>query len=149
MRAVRDLRAPLRRGFALVLWLASAAAFAQPADIAGRWLVRDPETKKNAAIIEITTHGDRGSGTLAEPFDTPKTDRCKGCQGALHNAPMWGLPLLDDLHVEDGEWHGRILDPDSGRYYRLDLKASGDELYITARALFGLVRHHETWHRVH
>lgn len=144
-------KTPPLRGFSL-LWLLLAAGLASaqpapPASIDGRWIVNDPDTRQPTAIIEIRTSGGVGGGTLAVPFDTPRDTRCEACPGALKNAPVWGLPLLDGLSIENGVWKGRILDPETGRYYMLELVADGDQLRITAHALLGLVWHHETWHR--
>ena len=98
----------------------------------------------DTAIIEIQTVSGHGQGLL-DPFDTDPDDRCTACTGALRNARMHGLPLLQGLHIKDGRWQGQILDPDSGRLYRLELERRGDELRVTAIALFGLFHHHEIW----
>ena len=129
---------------ALAAGLVQAADVAIPADIDGRWRVKDPDTQRDTAIIEIHTRDGAGQGRL-DPFDTPPDARCKNCKGELAGTFMHGLPLLQELHVEDGRWKGRILNPNTGRTYALELVSKDGQLHITARALFGLFRHRETW----
>lgn len=135
----------------IITWLCSLSLVALGADIEGKWNSVDDETGQPRSRISITQQADGTYvGTIDEifnPSSDPTTLRCTACKGDLKNQPMLGLPLLWDLKVDgDGYSGGYIVDPESGKEYKLKAKVNSDgNLEVRGFIGFSLIGRTQTW----
>ncbi|WP_119394055.1 DUF2147 domain-containing protein [Salinibius halmophilus] len=134
-----------------VACLASLPLLALSADIEGDWLSVDDETGEQRSRITISQAEDGTFvGNIAEiynPSADPSTLRCSACTGELKDQPMIGLPLLWGLTEKNGEYTGgHIVDPESGKEYKLKAKINGDgNLEVRGFIGFSLIGRTQVW----
>ncbi len=131
-----------------VSFMLCLTAFGQIDKIVGDWKTVDDKTGDNFAIVHIykATNG-LYYGKIAKMLVGPADLVCDQCEGADHNKPLEGLIIVRDMKAVDGELReGRVLDPESGKFYygkiyykegRLILRGSLDK-----RGWFG---RNQTW----
>lgn len=134
--------------FITALFLMPICLLGQVNQIVGRWKTVDDKTGDNFSIVEIYK-GSNGLyyGKIAKMLVGPSDLVCDKCEGADHNKPMEGLVIIRDMKAVDGELReGRVLDPESGKFYygkiyikegRLVLRGSLDKL--------GFLGRNQTW----
>lgn len=135
----------------LIAWLCSLPLVTLGADIEGKWHSIDDETGEARSQISITQQAD-GSflGTIDEifnPSSDPSTLTCTACKGELKDQPMLGLPLLWGLKADGDEYSGGyIVDPESGKEYKLKAKVNAEgHLEVRGFIGFSLIGRTQTW----
>ena len=93
----------------------------------GKWNMLDDFTEMPEAIIQISaTKGGGFEGKIVEVFPSPDDDPvdvCKPCVGSDKNKPIIGLVVFKQLKLNaKKELVGKVLDPDSGKIYKCELK---------------------------
>ena len=93
----------------------------------GKWNMLDDFTELPEAIIQISALKTGGfEGKIIEVFPDPEDDPvdvCKPCAGADKNKPIIGLVVFKQLKLNaKKELVGKVLDPDSGKIYKCELK---------------------------
>ena len=93
----------------------------------GKWNMLDDFTEMPEAIIQISaTKGGGFEGKIIEVFPSPDDDPvdvCKPCVGSDKNKPIIGLVVFKQLKLNaKKELVGKVLDPDSGKIYKCELK---------------------------
>ena len=58
---------------------------------------------------------------------------------ALRTRPILGVELLSEYGWEDGQWQGRIYDPESGNTYSSKMWREGDDLHMRGYIGFSLL----------
>jgi uncharacterized protein (DUF2147 family) len=93
----------------------------------GKWNMLDDFTELPEAIIQISATKAGGfEGKIIEVFPSPDDDPvdvCKPCVGLDKNKPIIGLVVFKQLKLNaKKELVGKVLDPDSGKIYKCELK---------------------------
>jgi uncharacterized protein (DUF2147 family) len=129
-----------------LLWSAvawSAAAYAVPASINGRWL-----TVEKDAIIEISECGTAVCGKIVKYLKTPPqgVDQkdVNNPDKSLRNRKILGIAVLQNLKAADKEWRGTIYDPRNGRSYRSIVFVTKKGT-LTVKGCFGPICQSQSW----
>ncbi len=116
----------------------------------GNWISIDEKTGVKRAIISISAADDVLSGVLTTIYPEPgETGICSVCPGAFKNKKIEGLRILWDLKKEgQDEWAGgSILDPKSGKIYRLKAKLEGNKLHVRGYIGLSFIGRTQIWVR--
>jgi len=111
----------------LILMFISSSLFAGDSWPIGKWNMLDDFTELPEAIIQISATKAGGfEGKIIEVFPSPDDDPvdvCKPCVGLDKNKPIIGLAVFKQLKLNaKKELVGKVLDPDSGKIYKCELK---------------------------
>jgi uncharacterized protein (DUF2147 family) len=111
----------------LILILVSSKLFAVDVWPVGKWNMLDDFTELPEATIQISALKNGGfEGRIIEVFSDPEDDPvdvCKPCVGPDKNKPIIGLVVFKQLKMNaKKELVGKVLDPDSGKIYKCELK---------------------------
>lgn len=127
---------------ALALALFGVVSTAQAANITGIWQTYDDDTHQARSLVEIKAQGASFEGKIIKLFlaaDEPKNPLCESCEGAMKNAPILGLKILQNLREQDGIFAGgTILDPENGTLYKVKLTPSADGTSLNVRGFVGI-----------
>ena len=87
----------------------------------GRWKTIDDNTGKVKSIVAIRKEAGKLYGKIETLFDPPVPNpTCYLCSGAAKDRPLVGLQILWGFKQDGDHWSGgQVLDPESGRIYRL------------------------------
>jgi uncharacterized protein (DUF2147 family) len=111
----------------LILMFISSSLLAGDQWPIGKWNMLDDFTELPEAIIQISALKTGGfEGKIIEVFPSPDDDPvdvCKPCVGLDKNKPIIGLAVFKQLKLNaKKELVGKVLDPDSGKIYKCELK---------------------------
>ncbi len=142
----------MRRFTALifVLSVCSILTNAQITNILGDWATVDDKTGNSYSVVNIyKASNSKYYGKIAKMLIADTEDLvCEACPEPYHNAPLTGLVFIQDMEYKDGcLTGGRLLDPESGKYYygkisyspktgKLELRGSIDKLGWFGRSQF-------------
>lgn len=139
---------------ALALGLMSLAALANAADPLNgtTWKTIDDKTKQPKALVKFT---EQKNGTLSASIQSILTpgeeNACKKCEGPYHNKSLKGLRIVTGLKNVGGTSyeHGSILDPQSGKTYKLkgQLAEGGKKLELRGFIGVAALGRNQTWIR--
>lgn len=132
-------------------FLLMTPSFAQSTDSpVGKWKTIDDATGETKSIIEIVEADGVFSGFVAEILTDRKDAICTKCTGDLKDRPVLGMTIITGLKAKGDFWkYGSILDPESGKTYKLSIWYENDDpnkLYIRGKHWTGLYRT-QTWIR--
>jgi uncharacterized protein (DUF2147 family) len=153
MNSVRTIIESLSAKIIAACLLSSLLAHANGLSPVGRWKTFDENTGEPKAIIRIQQQGGALYGwiekILGEPKDARPT-RCTECEGKLKNAPIIGLKIIQDMQREDDDWHGHIIDPESGDIYNATMSPieAGRKLKLRGYIGIPLLGRTRVWKRV-
>ena len=119
----------------------------------GRWWTISDVTGKYNGTVEIVDHGGELLGQVIAGRNpaTFGTELCSKCPGDRHNKPMKGLLVISGVRRDGDVWDGgEILDPDTGKTYRVKLKLieGGKKLLVRGYIGFSLFGRTQTWTRI-
>lgn len=164
--SIRPLRGPSRLSRlphwrhvaqALVLSCLSASAWAQvsAAGPAGEWQTIDDHSGKAVSHVVVKEVSGVLQGSITRILDPRKANlTCEACEGPQHDAPLLGMAIIQGVSATPTEpltWDGgHILDPKSGRNYRVRLRLKDDGQTLEVRGYIGspYFGRTQTWHRV-
>lgn len=138
--------AKLRKGVLAGVLLSMAASIG--ASPVGVWTTIDEHTGEKRADVRFDLVQDELVGTIVRPYSKPDDVRfCNACPGAFKNKPILGLRFIWGLKQdEDGAWvNGHILDPQSGRIYRLKVVEKSDRLHVRGYMGHPLIGRSQVW----
>lgn len=150
---------PLTRlSLATALLLTAASAFAATDTPVGTWKTIDDETNQAKSIVEITENNGELQAHIVKllnrsPQDIARdgeTALCKQCDGERKDKPIEGMNIMWGVTRDDDVWDGgKILDPKSGKVYKvkLTLKDGGQKLDVHGYIGFSLLGRSQTWTR--
>jgi uncharacterized protein (DUF2147 family) len=138
------------------LTLPTAVRAAEHAGIVGRWKALDEDLRTTRAIIDIDIDGQGQQivGRIVELLVGPGEDPdpvCEKCQGTDRDRRIRGLGILFvGPLAANGEYRGRILDPEEGTVYRCVVTVDSGGNRLTIRGYIGipLLGRTQTWVRV-
>lgn len=93
---------------------------AQINEILGDWATVDDKTGNSYSVVHIYKAANgKYYGKIARMLIAGTEDMvCEACPEPYHNAPLVGLVFIQDMEYKDGcLTGGRLLDPESGKYY--------------------------------
>jgi uncharacterized protein (DUF2147 family) len=99
-----------------------------------------PDNKGDPGIVKVTLKDGKLTAqvvkVLSEAHPNP---RCIKCEGALKDAPIIGIKLVENLSpVEKDVWgDGQVLDPDSGKFYKVKISLIDGGKRIKLRGYIG------------
>lgn len=118
------------------------------------WKTIDDTTGKPRAVVKFEETNGELHGTVQALLDKDATKVCQKCSGALKNKPVVGLTLVHGLKpvsgVKNAYDYGNIIDPKSGKTYKLKGTLSDDGRTFNLRGYMGvsLLGRNQTWQRV-
>ncbi len=134
----------------LFVFACCCAANAQVEKVLGDWATVDDKTGNSYSIVHIykATNG-KYYGRIDKML-IPGTENlvCTACEGKYKDAPLVGLVFIQDMEWKDNcLTGGRLLDPESGKFYygkisyseqtgKLELRGSLDKLGWFGRSQF-------------
>ncbi len=120
---------------------------------AGSWTTIDDVSHRPRSEVEISETAGVLSGRIVRLFRAKGEDanpRCEDCTGDRHDAPVLGMTILWNLRRHGDDWDGgEILDPESGKVYRVTLHLAADGAHLDVRGYIGisLIGRTQTWER--
>ncbi len=139
---------------ALLLLGSLGAAWAQSTP-AGEWQTIDDHSGKAVSHVVVKEVGKTLQGSITRIIDPNKVNlKCEACEGPLRDAPFIGLTIIQGVGATATEpltWEGgHILDPKSGRSYRVRLRLKDEGQTMEVRGYFGspYFGRTQTWRRV-
>ena len=143
-----------------LLWISllTSISWANSELAIGKWQTIDDETGEPKSIIELKIENKKLTGKIIALYidgqlasDAPYL--CDKCKGKLHNQPIVGLTILNDLTWDRkaAKWQdGTILDPSNGKEYSAWLQVQEDQNSIEIRGFIGFsfAGRSQTWLRL-
>ncbi|MET0503540.1 MAG: DUF2147 domain-containing protein [Candidatus Binatia bacterium] len=120
---------------------------------AGLWKTVDDNTGKPRGLVRLTQDSGAYQGKIEKIFPKPGEDqnpRCDKCEGTRHGQPIVGMTILWGLTKQGDEYQGgEILDPETGRLYRVKMKIEdeGKKLLVRGFIGFSLLGRTQVWLR--
>ena len=90
------------------------------------------------------------TGTISKVFPQPgDTGICSKCPGKFKDAKIQGLEFLWGLkRKSENEWAGgHILDPKTGKIYRVQMTLQGNKLYVRGFRGIAILGSTQVWKR--
>jgi len=110
----------------------------------GLWKTVDDATQKELSYVRITESGGVFNAKLEKLIDTPEPDKlvCGKCTDDRKDKPLLGLQLIRGVkkseEVDSATWEGgTILDPSSGKTYKVRLTPIEDGKKLQVRGYVG------------
>ncbi len=140
---------------AALLLLGSLGAVWAQSTPAGEWQTIDDHSGKAVSHVVVKEVGKTLQGSITRIIDPNKVNlKCEACEGPLRDAPFIGLTIIQGVGATPTEpltWEGgHILDPKSGRSYRVRLRLKDEGQTMEVRGYFGspYFGRTQTWRRV-
>ena len=109
----------------------------------GDWITPDPETGKPRSIVRIEAQGEVLIGRVIKGLsghDRPGSV-CSLCVDDRKGQPLLGMDIIRDARKSESEselqWFGEILDPSTGKSFKLRLRMVDDGKTLELRAYKG------------
>ena len=149
------IRHTIHFGVAFGLVVAAALAHAQTTPI-GLWKTIDDDTNIEKSLIRLTESSGVITGKLEKLLDpaTKPDALCEKCSDDRKDKPLVGMTLVKGVKQSEGDkvlWDGgEILDPNSGKTYRVRLVPKDDGKKLDVRGYIGtpMLGRTQTWIRV-
>lgn len=148
---------PLRRtspklAAAVIALLLSPLSHAASATPVGTWKTIDDATGEPKAIIRIVEEQGELKGKLTRYFKPEReVTICRKCDGALKDKSVVGMQILSGLRRDGVRWKdGKILNPEDGRFYSVEMSMTDEGSTLKVRGYFGvsLLGRTQLWQRV-
>jgi uncharacterized protein (DUF2147 family) len=117
---------------------------------AGKWTTIDDKTGVKRSIAELSVSGGTLSGRIVKVFPQPgDTGICSKCPGAFKDKKIAGINFIWGLKDQgNGVWSGgHILDPKTGKIYKLKLTVEGNKLLVRGYIGMSILGRTQTWVR--
>lgn len=136
--------------FGMAACLCSLFATAQVNQMLGDWKTIDDKTGEARSIVHIYKATDGlYYGKITKLFQQSDDLVCIPCEGADHNKPVIGLVIIRGMKEVDGALQeGRILDPESGKFYYCKISLKDGKLQLRGSLdKRGMLGRNQTWMR--
>jgi uncharacterized protein (DUF2147 family) len=137
----------------VLLALAPVATYASELSPVGLWRTVDDNTGKPRGLVRLTQVNGAYQGKIEKIFPKPGEDenpRCDKCDGTRQGQPILGMTILWGLTERGEEYQGgEILDPETGKVYRVKMKVEdeGQKLLVRGFIGFSLLGRTQVWLR--
>lgn len=147
-----------RLTFAAGLLLAAGAALAANDTPVGTWKTIDDATNQPKSIVEITESNGEYQARIVQLLNRSAEDiakdgehpNCTKCDGERKDKPIEGMTMMWGVTRNGDTWSGgKILDPKSGKVYKVKLKMldDGQKLDVHGYVGFALLGRSQVWER--
>ncbi len=118
-----------------------------------QWRTVDDETGKAKALVEFSKSSNGTyTATIKKLLDPKAKTVCTECSGSQKNKPMEGLDIVQNLKLDKGNKYtgGTILDPKSGKTYKMNAEMASNGKTLKVRGYIGVAAlgRNQTWYRV-
>ncbi|MEC8886902.1 MAG: DUF2147 domain-containing protein [Pseudomonadota bacterium] len=118
-----------------------------------QWKTVDDETGKAKALVEFSKSSNGTyTATIKKLLDPKAKTVCTECSGSQKNKPMEGLNIVQNLKLDKGNKYtgGTILDPKSGKTYKMNAEMASNGKTLKVRGYIGVAAlgRNQTWYRV-
>ena len=140
--------------FAFVALSSVLATSAFAADLNNtQWRTVDDETGKAKALVEFSKSSNGTyTATIKKLLDPKAKTVCTECSGSQKNKPIEGLDIVQNLKLDKGNKYtgGTILDPKSGKTYKMNAEMASNGKTLKVRGYIGVAAlgRNQTWYRV-
>ena len=135
---------------ALLVSLMLVAGYTHAADPAeGLWKTIDDKTGKTKALVQVTEKDGVLNGVIQKRINPP-SDICSDCEGRFKGKSLKGVEVFSDLkRTSSGYSGGTIIDPKTGKSYRMkaELSADGKTFEPHGYICIALIGRTQTWLR--
>lgn len=105
---------------------------------AGLWRIDDSKGHPDA-LVRIYDNGGVFFGRFEKIFNPdPVRDRCTACTDERRNQPLLGMVFLSDFKPEGDHYAGRVLNPETGKIYRCNLRVVAGGAKLEVRGFIGI-----------
>jgi uncharacterized protein (DUF2147 family) len=108
----------------------------------GLWKTIDDNSGQPRGLVRIREINGRFEGRIEKIFPKPGDDpapKCDKCDGTRHNQPVLGMTILSGLTKQGEEYQGgEILDPETGKIYRVKMKVAEGGKKLEVRGFIGV-----------
>lgn len=121
---------------------------------AGVWRVIDENTREARAEITITEFEGTYNGRVTKSLENrPQAIKfCTACNDDRKHQPILGMEIIRGVRQETpaGIWggEGKVLDPESGREYKIRLRPLDGGALLQVRGYLGFFYRTQIWERV-
>lgn len=140
------------------LLLIAGTALAATDTPVGTWKTIDDETHQAKSIVQISEENGELKATIVKLLNRNPEDiardgdvaLCHECDGERHNQPIEGMNIMWGVSRDDDVWDGgKILDPKTGKVYKVRLKMldGGQKLDVHGYIGFALIGRSQVWER--
>ncbi|HEX7814365.1 DUF2147 domain-containing protein [Dyella sp.] len=152
------MKSILQWTLALGLACTAVSAWAANDTPVGHWKQVDDVSGKQKSVIEITDNGGKLQGKVMQLMNlsAEETARdgqhpvCRKCDGSRKDQPIEGMVIMWDVSKDGDVWDGgKILDPKTGKVYKvkLTLTDGGRKLDVRGYIGFSLIGRSQVWER--
>jgi uncharacterized protein (DUF2147 family) len=116
----------------------------------GNWITIDDKTGKKRAEVRLELVNGKLAGTIEKVYpQAGDTGICINCPDGFKDKPVEGLQFLWGCKDSgNGVWAGgQILDPKTGKIYRVKLTMKKNKLYIRGYVGFSMLGRTQVWVR--
>ena len=138
------MNSKIRIGSLVLAIIVLAAITVNAAELSpvGLWRTIDDNTGQPKGLVRIRAVDGQYEGKIEKAFPKPGEDpapKCDKCDGARHNQPVLGMTILWGLTQQGDEYQGgEILDPESGKIYRVKMKLTDGGKKLEVRGFIGI-----------
>ena len=147
-----------RLTFAAGLLLAAGTALAANDTPVGTWKTIDDTTHQAKSIVQITEHNGEFQARIVKLLNRSPADvardgehpNCTKCDGERKDKPIEGMTIMWGVSKDGDVWDGgRIVDPKSGKTYKVKLSLidGGQKLDVHGYIGFSLLGRSQVWER--
>lgn len=140
------------------LLLSAGTALAANDTPVGTWKQIDDVSGKAKSIIEVTESNGQLQAKVVKLLNRSPEDiardgavpKCAKCDGERKDQPIEGMNIMWGVSKDDDVWDGgKILDPKSGKVYKVKLKLTegGQKLDVHGYIGFALLGRSQVWER--
>jgi len=140
------------------LLLSAGTALAANDTPVGTWKQIDDVSGKAKSIIEVTESNGQLQARVVKLLNRSPEDiardgavpKCTKCDGERKDQPIEGMNIMWGVSKDDDVWDGgKILDPKSGKVYKVKLKLTegGQKLDVHGYIGFALLGRSQVWER--
>jgi len=148
------MRSAIFRSVLLAMALATRLSFAVEAESpVGRWITFDDHTHTARGIVRIFEQDGKLFGRIERAADRDDHEVCVACPDERKGQPLNGLVIIRNMRrgVDDPQaWEGGdVLDPETGKIYRLKWRLEGRGASLVVHGYIGLslIGRSQTWAR--
>lgn len=134
------------------LLLAAGSAVAANDTPVGTWKTIDDTTHQAKSLVQITESNGELQGKVVKILQSNEGPNpvCAKCSGERKNQPIEGMAILWGVSKNGDVWDGgKILDPKSGKVYKVKLTVTddGQKLDVHGYVGFALLGRTQIWER--
>jgi len=125
----------------ILLTIISPLAAAELSPV-GLWKTIDDNSGQAKGLVRIREINGRFEGRIEKIFPKAGDDpapKCDKCDGTRHNQAVLGMTILSGLTKQGEEYQGgEILDPETGKIYRVKMKLAEGGKKLEVRGFIGV-----------